>query len=44
MLIPEDEKTVINSINSGRPFIGNTKFIKNKLEKSIETLCKTLEL
>ncbi|KRQ86263.1 Transcriptional regulatory protein DegU [Caloramator mitchellensis] len=42
--IPDDEKTVLPSINNGKPFMDNNKLIKSKLAKAIETLCKTLEV
>lgn len=44
MLIPDDEKTVVTSINLGRPFMTGTKILKSKLEKAIETLARELQL
>lgn len=44
LTIADDEKTVINSINTGKPFIEGSKFLKSKIEKSIETLCRQLEI
>lgn len=40
--IPDDEKTVINSINSGYPFCDSNKYYKLKIGKAIETMCKNL--
>lgn len=42
--IPDDEKTVLPSINNGKPFMDNNKLIKSKLAKAIETLCKALDV
>ena len=42
--IPDDEKTVLPSINNGKPFMDNNRFLKSKLAKAIETLCKAIEV
>lgn len=41
-LVPDDEKTVVNSINSGKPFIDNNKLYKSKIVKAIENMCQSL--
>ncbi|MCM8710238.1 response regulator [Clostridium sp. SYSU_GA19001] len=41
-VIPEEEKTVLVSINKGEPFCSGTKYNKLKIGKAIEKLCKDL--
>lgn len=43
-VIPYDDKTVINSINNGKPFMDNNKLLKSKIAKAVELLCKSFEL
>ena len=40
--VPDDEKTVNLSVNSGQPFCCNPKLYKSKLNKGIENMCKNL--
>lgn len=41
-IIPDEEKTVINSINKGEPFCSSAKYNKLKIGKSVETMCRNL--
>ena len=41
-MIPEDEKTVIMSINSGEPFCRDNKYYKLKIGKAIQGICEEL--
>lgn len=40
--IPDEEKTVVTSVNSGTPLCENSKYYKLKIGKSIEEMCKAL--
>lgn len=40
--IPDDEKTVTLSVNSGQPFCSNPKLCKSKLNKVLNNMCKNL--
>lgn len=40
--IPDDEKTVITSINKGRPFCEESRINKTKISKAVEVMCKDL--
>lgn len=40
--VPDEEKTVSLSVNTGQPFCSNPKFYKSKLNKAIGSICKNL--
>jgi pilus assembly protein CpaE len=41
-VIPEEEKTVVVSVNKGQPFCGERKFSKSKVGQAVEMMCKDL--
>lgn len=41
-IIPDEEKTVTNSVNKGQPFCEDNKYYKSKIGKSIEVMYKGL--
>lgn len=38
-MIPEEEDTVMNSVNKGQPFSDNPKYLKTKVEKAVKAMC-----
>lgn len=40
--IPDEEKIVAESVNRGVPFCDDRKYLKSKIGKAIETMCKDL--
>ncbi|MDP4178995.1 MAG: response regulator [Bacillota bacterium] len=42
IMLPDDENTVIPSVNKGQPFCDNTKYFKSKIGKGIQDMCKIL--